>query len=127
MKTHYFTFVLDAVPIDAKVEKLYGICQDGRLAVHCGTGHIHFQREAKSLEAALGSAVAVVRAAGMSVARVEMAPEIVATPPASEKVWDVHPSGRADYLSLEEAVAKAPSGAHIHLWRGVYRLAKPLT
>ena len=81
MKIHEFSLVLTAVPSEAKVEKLYGICQDGTLAVRCGTGHIHFHREAKSLEAVLGSALADALAAGMSVAHVEMAPNVVALPP----------------------------------------------
>ncbi len=80
MKTHEFTLVLTKTPGEAKAEKLYGICQDGTLAVRGSVGHIHFHRTADSLEAALTSAMADVRAAGMSVARVEMAPEAVLLP-----------------------------------------------
>ena len=80
MKSHEFTLVLAAVPSEAEVEKLYGICQDGTLAVQCGIGHIRFHREADSLEAALRSALANAHAAGMSVAHVKMAPDVVALP-----------------------------------------------
>ncbi len=80
MKTHEFTLVLAAAPSEAKVEKLYAICQDGTATVRRGTGQVHFHRDAKSLEAALGSALADLRAAGMAVTRVEMAPEVVALP-----------------------------------------------
>ena len=77
-RTHEFTLVLSAAPNEAAVEKFYGICQDGTLAVHCGIGQISFHREAKSLEAALQSALADARDAGLSVVRVEMAPDVVA-------------------------------------------------
>ena len=80
MKTHEFTLVLTETPNESEAEKLYGICQDGTLAVRCGAGHIHFHRTADSLEAALSSALVDVRAAGMSVARVEMAPDAVLLP-----------------------------------------------
>ena len=80
MKTHEFTLVLNEVPSEASAEKLYGICQDGTLAVRCGIGHIQFHRMARSLEAALQSAMADVRAADLSVKRVEMEPDEVALP-----------------------------------------------
>jgi hypothetical protein len=80
MRTHEFTLVLTESPSDAKAEKLYGICQDGTLAVRSGAGHIYFHRTADSLEAALNSALKDVRAAGMAVARVEMEPEAVLLP-----------------------------------------------
>jgi hypothetical protein len=80
MKTHEFTLVLTGSPSQAKAENLYRICQDGTLAVRGGAGHIHFHRTADSLEAALGSALADVRAAGFSVARVEIAPDAVLMP-----------------------------------------------
>ena len=80
MKTHEFTLVLTESPTEANAEKLYGICQDGTLAARGCAGHIHFHRTAKSLEAALSSALADVRAAGMAVTRVEMAPEAVLLP-----------------------------------------------
>jgi hypothetical protein len=77
MKTHEFTLVLTESPSEANAESLYGICQDGTLAARGKAGHIHFHRVADSLEGALSSALADTRAAGMSVARVEMAPEAV--------------------------------------------------
>ena len=80
MRSHEFTLILTRKPTEAKADKLYGICQDGTLAAQGKTGHIHFHRTADSLEAALSSALADVRAAGMSVERVEMAPEAVLLP-----------------------------------------------
>lgn len=77
MKTHEFTLVLTDSPSEMDAEKLYSICQDGTLTGRGRAGHIHFHRRADSLEAALSSALADVRAAGMTVARVEMAPEAV--------------------------------------------------
>jgi hypothetical protein len=80
MKTHEFTLVLSESPSEAQADKLYGICQDGTLAGPGGAGHIHFHRSADSLEVALGSALTDVRAAGLSVVRVEIAPEAVPLP-----------------------------------------------
>jgi hypothetical protein len=75
MKIHEFTLILKSRPSEAKTERLYGICQDATLAVHAGTGQVHFHRAAKSLENALRSALADVREAGLTVQRVEMAPD----------------------------------------------------
>jgi hypothetical protein len=80
MKTHEFTLILTTNPTEAKADKFYGICNDGTLAVRAGVAHIHFHREAGSLEAALRSAVADVRAAGFTVERVEMEPDAVLLP-----------------------------------------------
>ena len=77
MKTHEFTLVLADRPSEANAESLYSICQDGTLAARGKAGHIHFHRIADSLEAALSSALSDVRTAGMSVERVEIAPEAV--------------------------------------------------
>ncbi len=80
MQTYAFTLVLRTGPSDVKVEKLYGICQDGTVAIRCGTGHIHLHLVARSLEGALVSALADARAAGISVTRVELAPDGVSLP-----------------------------------------------
>jgi hypothetical protein len=77
MKTHEFTVILKTKPSLAKADRLYGICQDGTLAIRGGVGEVHFHRRARSLEAALRSALGDVRAAGLTAARVEMEPTAV--------------------------------------------------
>ena len=47
-------------------------CDDGTPACCNGLAWIHFDREATSLEDAIRSAIAQVRAAGLSVAKVEL-------------------------------------------------------
>ena len=47
-------------------------CDDGTVVTRGGATYIAFDREAESLEAAIRSATADVRAAGFEVARVEM-------------------------------------------------------
>jgi hypothetical protein len=76
-KTREFTLVLTGVPKDSEVEAFYGICQDATVAVRGDTARVHFHRDAKSLEAALQSALTDAQSAGMTVARVELAPEVL--------------------------------------------------
>jgi len=80
MKTHEFTLILAANPTEAKADKFYGICTDATLAVRAGVGHVRFHRDAESLEEALRSALSDVRAAGLTVERVEMEPDAVLLP-----------------------------------------------
>lgn len=47
-------------------------CDDGTPASNNGTAWIHFDREAASLEDAIRSAVAQVRAAGLTMSKVEL-------------------------------------------------------
>ncbi|MFV2067659.1 MAG: hypothetical protein ACC645_11835 [Pirellulales bacterium] len=47
-------------------------CDDGTAASGCGEATIDFDRDAESLESAVASAVANVRSAGYSVARVQI-------------------------------------------------------
>lgn len=47
-------------------------CDDGTVVTRNGVTHIAFDRQAESLEEAIRSATAQVRAAGFEVARVEM-------------------------------------------------------
>jgi hypothetical protein len=75
MKTHEFTLILTRAPTDAKAEKFYEICNDATVAIIAGSAHIHFHREAKSLENALRSALRDVNEAGLAVKRVEMEPD----------------------------------------------------
>ncbi len=77
MKAHEFTFVLAGKLSEAKADRLYGICNDGTLVVSCGVTQVHFHRTARSLEEALRSALADVRAAKLKVQRVEMQPKAV--------------------------------------------------
>ena len=67
MKLHEFTLILTTAPTEAKADKFYGICDDGTLTVRSGVGHVRFHRDAVSLEEALRSALADVRAAGLAV------------------------------------------------------------
>ncbi|HUG93863.1 MAG TPA: hypothetical protein VML55_23745, partial [Planctomycetaceae bacterium] len=53
-------------------------CSDGTPGTCEGVFSIDFDREADSLEAAIRSAIANVRAAGIEVERVEMEPAVVA-------------------------------------------------
>jgi hypothetical protein len=79
MKTHEFTVILRRKPAAARAERLYGICQDGTLAVSAGVGQVHFHRAAKSLEDALRSALADLDAAGLAAKRIEMETSVLLT------------------------------------------------
>jgi len=74
VKTYTFDVILNVAEISqAQCDALYGAgCKDGSVVTSEGVTHIAFDREAESLEAAIRSAVADVRAAGLEVARVEM-------------------------------------------------------
>ena len=74
MKTYEFSLVLTASDVtDDDCDALYDAgCDDGTVVTRDGVTHIAFDREAESLEAAIRSATAEVRAAGFEVARVEM-------------------------------------------------------
>jgi hypothetical protein len=80
MKEHEFTLVLTADPNEEEADRLYGIFDDGTLSTIAGSPQIRFHREAASLEEAIRSAIAHVRAAGFDVERVEIEPEAVARP-----------------------------------------------
>lgn len=74
MKTYEFSLVLTAPDItDEDCDALYEAgCDDGTVVTRGGVTHIAFDREAESLEEAIRSATAQVRAAGFEVRRVEM-------------------------------------------------------
>ncbi|HYV35530.1 MAG TPA: hypothetical protein VE988_07495 [Gemmataceae bacterium] len=75
MKTYEFDVVLmDQSEIsDDLADALFAAgCDDGTPVSSKGLAWIHFDRDATSLEEALRSAVAQVRAAGLSVAKVEL-------------------------------------------------------
>ena len=63
MKTHEFTMILTGTPSESKVDRFYGICNDGTLAISAGVAQVHFHRAANSLEEALRSALADAHAA----------------------------------------------------------------
>jgi hypothetical protein len=75
MKTYEFDVVLKDVSevTDEQADRLFAAgCDDGTPAGCDGVAWIHFDREASSLEDAIRSAVAQVRAAGFLVSKVEL-------------------------------------------------------
>jgi hypothetical protein len=75
VKTYEFDVVLKDVSevTDEQADELFAAgCDDGTPAGCNGVAWIHFDREAVSLEEAIGSAVAQVRAAGFAVLKVEL-------------------------------------------------------
>ena len=73
-KTYGFSLVL-TVPVlsDDECEVLYEAgCDDGTIVSRNRVTHIAFDRKADSLEEAIRSATANVRAAGLEIKRVEM-------------------------------------------------------
>jgi hypothetical protein len=75
MKTYEFDVVLKDVTevTDDQADALFAAgCDDGTPAGCGGVAWVHFDRAADSLEAAIRSAVAQVRAAGFVVSKVEL-------------------------------------------------------
>jgi hypothetical protein len=74
MKTYEFSLVLTAAEVtNDDCDALYEAgCDDGTVVTREGGTYVAFDREAESLEDAIRSATAQVRAAGFEVARVEM-------------------------------------------------------
>ena len=77
MKTYEFTLIVSEIE-DELAEKLYGICNDASLGQTHGTTYVAFDRESKSLEAAINSALADLTSIGIEPLRVEMAVPLVA-------------------------------------------------
>jgi len=73
MNTYEFALILDRFPTDDESEKIYECgCDDGTIA-SCKDRHsVSFDRKAESLEAAIKSAVANIKAAGFDVIRCEL-------------------------------------------------------
>ena len=73
-RTYGFSLVLTAPTLSpADCEALYEAgCDDGTIVTRSGVTFIAFDRKAESLEQAIRSATAHVRAAGFEVKRVEM-------------------------------------------------------
>ena len=75
MKTYEFDVILSDVEevTDEQADALFTAgCDDGTPASCDGTAWIHFDREASSLEEAIRLAIAQVRTAGLSVAKIEL-------------------------------------------------------
>ena len=77
MKEHAFTLILTTDPSEEEADRLYGYCDDGTVFTISGVPQIRLHRAALSLEDAMRSAIADVRAAGLDVERVEIEPEAV--------------------------------------------------
>jgi hypothetical protein len=85
MKTYEFDVYLhDLAEIsDEQADALFASgCDDGTPASMGGSSWVHFDREAASLEDAIRSAVAHVRAAGFKVSKIEIDASSVAVQPA---------------------------------------------
>lgn len=78
MKDYEFVVVLAGEIDEARISDLYGAIDDGTFITTCGVSQVHFQREAASLDAALGSAIKDVERAGMSIEKIELQPEVAA-------------------------------------------------
>ena len=74
MKTYEFSTILTASELtNDGCDALYEAgCDDGTVVTRDGVTHVAFDREAESLEEAIRSATAQVRAAGFQVTKVEM-------------------------------------------------------
>ncbi len=75
MKTYQFDVVVKDVSeiTDQQADDLFAAgCDDGTPACCNGLAWIHFDREASSLEEAIGSAIAQVQSAGFMVSKVEL-------------------------------------------------------
>lgn len=73
-KTYGFSIVLTVSTLtDAECDALYEAgCDDGTIVSRKGVAFIAFDRKAESLEQAIRSATANVRAAGFDIERIEM-------------------------------------------------------
>jgi len=74
MKNYEFSLVLTESEVsDLHCDALYAAgCDDGTVVTRNGVTYVAFDREAESLETAIRSASEQVRAAGFTIARVEM-------------------------------------------------------
>ena len=77
MRIYEFTLILTANPNEEEADRLYSIFDDGTITTVEGIPQIHFQREAFSLEAAIGSALLEVQKAGFDATNVHIKPKVV--------------------------------------------------
>ena len=83
MKTYAFDLLLKGVSAvtDDQADALFAAgCDDGTPASRDGTAWIHFDRQAPSLEEAIRKAIDQVRAAGLTVAKIELEVDSAVTP-----------------------------------------------
>ena len=95
MKTREFTIFLAGHEemTEEMAEKLFASgCDDGTPCSGEGRAYVHLSRDADSLEAAIRSAVADVQAAGFRVSRIEIDPESLTSPAASEAMAEATPA-----------------------------------
>lgn len=81
MLTYEFDVILRDVAevTDDQADALYAAgCDDGTPACCKGIAWVHFDRQAASLEQAIRSAIAQVQAAGFTVSKVELLPDVAA-------------------------------------------------
>lgn len=77
MSEQRFTVILKGMDTlsEEVVEELYAQCDDASAGSCNGIGYVHFDRSATSLNKAIASAVADLRACGLEVERIEIDPE----------------------------------------------------
>jgi len=82
MQTYGFTIQVQEIPdndLDRWSDLLWEAgCDDSSPGIFCGQPYVHFDREARSLDAAIASAVAAVRSTGVMIERVELADDELA-------------------------------------------------
>lgn len=71
MKTYEFTLILPNVD-EKTAEAIYGKCRDSSLGMSNGTTYVAFDRQSKSLESAIDSAIADLKSVGVQPLRVEI-------------------------------------------------------
>ena len=73
MTTFDFKLVLSQAKVDeAQANALYAHCKDGTLISAAGVTYMDFDRQARSLDEAIKSAIADINAAGFRVIRIEI-------------------------------------------------------
>ncbi len=75
METHNFRLILNSIPSLEKADALYSLFNDGTYEIVNGVAEIWFDRNAKSLEEAIASAIADVKSGGLEVRKVEIEPD----------------------------------------------------
>ena len=76
MNEQRFTIILVGKDVltEEVVERLYERCDDATAGSCNGVSHVHFDREARSLNEAIASAVADLKMCGLDVERIEIDP-----------------------------------------------------
>lgn len=71
MRTYEFNVIVSPLD-DATADAIYGMCPDSSVGANHGIDYVAFDREADSLEDAIRSAVAQLRALAVRPLRIEM-------------------------------------------------------